>query len=167
MTGLGKSLEDYLALRRSIGYKLDEVARLLRGFVRFAECAGGETITTELALCWATEPPDVSRIWLAHRLSAVRGFARYLHSLDPATEIPHAELLAAPGYQPAPAFLYSQADIAALMAAARGLTPPLRAATFETLLGLLAATGMFSRGRRPGTALRRAYVLVRCLVVDR
>jgi len=149
MTALRQSLDDYLALRRSAGYKLESVARILASFVAFAEHAGADTITTELALSWATQPQQASPIWLAHRLSAVRGFARYLHALDPATEIPPADLLTAPGYQPAPPYLYSHADIAALLAAARRLSPPLHAATFETLLGLLAVTGM-----RIGEAMR-------------
>lgn len=142
MNPLRQSLSDYLALRRSVGYKLESTGRMLASFVAFAERAGAGTITTELALSWATQPQQASPIWLAHRLSAVRGFARYLHALNPATEIPSADLLTAPGYQPAPPYLYSDADIAALLAAARRLTPPLQAATFETLLGLLAVTGM-------------------------
>jgi integrase/recombinase XerD len=149
MSALRQSLGDYLALRRSVGYKLESVARMLSSFVAFAERAGAGTITAELALSWATQPQQASPIWLAHRLSAVRGFARYLHALDPATEIPPADLLAAPGYQPAPPYLYSDADIAALLAAARRLSPPLQAATFETLLGLLAVTGL-----RIGEAMR-------------
>jgi len=149
MSALRQSLDDYLALRRSVGYKLESVARMLSSFVAFAERAGAGTITTELALSWATQPHQASPIWLAHRLSAVRGFARYLHALDPVTEIPPADLLAAPGYQPAPPYLYSDADIAALLAAARRLSPPLQAATFETLLGLLAVTGL-----RIGEAMR-------------
>ena len=149
MTALRQSLSDYLTLRRSVGYKLESVGRILAGFVAFAERAGAGTITTELALSWATQPQQASPIWLAHRLSAVRGFARYLHALDPATEIPPADLLTAPGYQPAPPYLYSDADVAALLAAARRLTPPLQAATFETLPGLLVVTGM-----RIGEAMR-------------
>ncbi len=149
MTALRQSLEDYLALRRSVGYKLDDAARILASFVAFAERAGADSITTDLALRWATQPLQASPIWLAHRLSAVRGFARYLHALDPATQIPPADLLPASGYQPAPAYLYSDADVAALLAAARRLRPPLRAATFETLLGLLAVTGL-----RIGEAMR-------------
>ena len=149
MSALRQSLDDYLALRRSVGYKLESVARMLSSFVAFAERAGAGTITTELALSWATQPQQASPIWRAHRLSAVRGFARYLHALDPATEIPPADLLAAPGYQPAPPYLYSDADIAALLAAARRLSPPLQAGTFETLLGLLAVTGL-----RIGEAMR-------------
>src|SRR5258706_13240651 len=104
---------------------------------------------TELARSWATEPQEASQIWLPHRLSAVRGFAAWLHALDPATEIPPGGVLAAPGYQPAPPYLYSDADVAALLAAARQLAPPLRAATFETLLGLLAVSGL-----RIGEAMR-------------
>jgi len=149
MTALRQSLEDYLAVRRSAGYKLESVARMLSSFVAFAERAGAGTLTTDLALSWATQPQQASPIWLAHRLSAVRGFAAYLHALDPAAEIPPADLLPAPGYQPAPPYLYSDADIAALLAAARRLTPPLQAATFETLLGLLAVTGL-----RIGEAMR-------------
>ena len=146
MSALRQSLDDYLAVRRSAGYKHEDAARILASFVAFAEHAGADTITTELALCWAAQPQQASPIWLAHRLSAVRGFARYLHALDPATEIPPDGLLTAPGYQPAPPYLYSDADIAALLAAARRLSPPLQAATFETLLGLLAVTGVISRG---------------------
>ena len=149
MSALRQSLDDYLALRRSVGYKLDDAARILASFVAFAERASAGTITTELALSWAAQPREASPIWLAHRLSAVRGFARYLHALDPAAEIPPADLLTAPGYQPAPPYLYSDADVAALLAAARRLTPPLQAATFETLLGLLAAAGL-----RIGEAMR-------------
>lgn len=149
MTGLSASLEDYLALRRSLGYKLESAGQLLASFVSFAEQAGASTITTELALRWATQPSERSPIWLAHRFSVVRGFASHLHALDPATEIPPADLLVARGYQPARPYLYSEGDIVALLAAARRLTPPLWAATFETLLGLLAATGM-----RIGEAMR-------------
>ncbi len=149
MSALRESLGDYLAVRRSVGYKLEDAGRILASFVAFAERAEAGTITTELALSWAAQPREASPIWLAHRLSAVRGFAAYLHALDPATEIPPADLLGAPGYQPAPPYLYSDADVAALLAAARRLTPPLWAATSETLLGLLATTGM-----RIGEAMR-------------
>lgn len=149
MTGLAQSLHDYLSLRRNLGYKLDSVASMLRSFVAFAESAGATSVTTELAVGWACEPTNASPIWLTHRLSAVRGFASYLHAIDPATEIPPADLLATSGYRPAPPYLFSDTDIAALLRAAHRLDPPLRAATFETLIGLLAVTGM-----RIGEAMR-------------
>jgi integrase len=149
MTVLREHLDDYLALRRGLGYKLTDVGRMLASFVAFAERAGAGTVTTELAVCWATQPQGTTQIWLTHRLSAVRGFARYLLALDPATEVPPAELLGAPGYQPAPPCLYSDADVDALLRVASRLSPPLWAATFETLLGLLAVTGL-----RIGEAMR-------------
>lgn len=149
MSALAQSLDDYLSLRRSLGYKLEDVGRILRSFVAFAERAGAVNVTTELALSWASEPCDASPIWLVHRLSAVRRFARYLQTIDSVTEVPPADLLPAPGYRPAPPYLFSDADIVALLAAAQRLTPSLRAATFEALVGLLAVTGM-----RIGEAMR-------------
>jgi len=149
MNGLRQSLDDYLTVRRSLGYKLEDAARVLRSFVAFADQAGAGSITSELAVRWATQPVNRSSIWLVHRLSIVRGFASYLQTIDAATEIPPAELLSAAGYRPAPPYLYSEADIAALMAAARQLPSPLRAVTFETLIGLLAVTGI-----RIGEAMR-------------
>lgn len=100
MTTLRQSLEDYLALRRGVGYKLEDTARILASFVAFAEQAGAGTVTTELALAWATQPQHASPIWRAHRLSAVRGFARYLHALDTSTEIPPAGLLVDRTHEP-------------------------------------------------------------------
>ncbi len=94
-------------------------------------------------------PADGSTpVWWARRLAMVRGFARYLKALDADTEIPSAELLPFRASRVDP-YLYSDADIAALMTAARSLRPPLRAATYETLIGLIAATGM-----RSGEAVR-------------
>jgi integrase/recombinase XerD len=149
MSELRRSLDDYLVLRRGLGYKLEDVGRLLRSFVAFVEQQGTSLVSTDLAVRWATQPADTTPIWWAHRLSAVRGFARYLHTLDPANEVPPAEVLSTGSYRPARPYVYSDADIAALMAAARRLTPPLRSATFETLVGLLSATGM-----RIGEAMR-------------
>jgi integrase/recombinase XerD len=71
----------------------------------------------------------------------VRGFARYLSTIDPATEVPSEDLLRASLPRVAP-YLYSQTEITALISAAQGLTPRLRAATFETLIGLLAVSGL-------------------------
>ena len=57
---LQQALEDYLMIRRQLGYQLQSSGRLLAGFVRFAEQAGARTITTELAVAWARQP-QVSR----------------------------------------------------------------------------------------------------------
>jgi integrase/recombinase XerD len=129
-----------MAIRRSLGFKLTSEYRLLNDFAAFMHAAGASTVTIELALRWATTPTGVGHAYLAQRMRAVRGFARYLHGIDPATEIPPLELLPACRHRPTP-HIYSEAQIAALMAAARTLRPALRAATVETLVGLLACTG--------------------------
>jgi integrase/recombinase XerD len=141
MSALADALRDYLSMRRALGFKLDRAAQLLGGFVAHAERVGAEHVTVELALAWATAPAGVDPSWHAARLSAVRGFARYLSALDPATQIPPTDVLSHRSRRAVP-YLYSEAEIAALLAAARGLRSPLRAATYATLIGLLAVTGM-------------------------
>jgi integrase/recombinase XerD len=149
MSDLRRSLDEYLTVRRALGFKLTDVDRLLATFVAFADRAGARTVTVDLAVAWATLPTNGKPIWLAHRLSMVRGFARYLSTIDPATEIPSADLLPHSHYRAPTPYLYSDEDIAALMAVARRIAPPLRSATFEALIGLLAATGL-----RLGEAMR-------------
>ena len=141
MSALSGHLDAYLALRRAVGFKLVTEGRVLRDFVRFAETAGESTIRTDTALRWTRQPSGCCYAYLAQRMRAVRGFARYLHALDPKTEIPPLDLLLARKHRPTP-YIYSDDEIAALMHAARQLRPRLRAATSETLIGLLACTGM-------------------------
>jgi integrase len=145
---LDQALDDYLGLHRSLGRKYVDHGIQLPQFVAYLNAAGATTVTTELALAWATQPTGSTPVWWARRLTMVRGFACYLKALDPATEIPSRELLPFRASRVDP-YLYSDADVAALMAAARALRPPLRAATYETLIGLIAATGM-----RSGEAVR-------------
>ncbi len=141
MSALGQSVDDYLSIRRALGYKLVDEGRLLIDFVDFVNQAGAVAVTTELALAWAMLPQDASVGWRARRLNTVRGFARHHQTIDTDSEIPPVGLLPGRNHRPTP-YLYSDADVTALLAAARTLLPPLRAATFETLFGLLASTGM-------------------------
>jgi integrase/recombinase XerD len=141
MSQLRRHIDDYLALRRALGFKLEKPGRLLPGFAAFAEAAGAGTVTIDLALKWAVLPQGTSPVWAAQRLSMVRGFARYLQAVDPAAQVPPADLLPARTRRATP-YIYSDDDVTALMAAARSLRNPLKAATFETLIGLLAVTGM-------------------------
>jgi integrase len=141
MTALEQHLADYLAVRRGLGFKLTTEQRMLRRFVAFMDDASEPTITSELALRWATLPTGVGHAYMAQRMRVVRGLARYLHGIDPDTEIPPLQLLPARKHRPTP-HIYSDAEIAALMAAARTLQPALRAATMETLIGLLTCTGL-------------------------
>ena len=147
MSALRAALDDYLCIRHRLGFTMPQDGRMLEGFVAFLDRAGAQRITTELALAWARRPVDVHPFTWRQRLTVVRGFARYLATLDPASEVPPVDLL--PGHRPRiTPYIYSQAEITALMAAARRLRPALRAARHETLIGLLAVTGA-----RPGEAL--------------
>lgn len=147
MSTLRQSLAGYLAVRRSLGYKLERPEKLLGQFIGWLEDAGAATVTTEHALAWATLPGG-DPYWHAYRLSVARGFAVYLHTIDPSAEVPPTGLIPARPRRATP-YLYSGAEITALIAAAAGLRFPLRVATYQTLIGLLAVTGM-----RVGEAIR-------------
>ena len=150
MSILARHLDDYLRLRRMLGHKLDDAARQLPWFVEYLDASDSDYVTTAAALAWALD-----RDWPAgstvpgHRMTAVRGFARYLTGIDARTEVPPPGLIRIPRTW-RPPFIYTDDDALALMAAARrSIREPLRAATYETLIGLLATTGL-----RIGEALR-------------
>jgi integrase len=134
-------LRDYLALRRQLGFELKEAGWGLEDFVGFLERAGAERLTTELAVAWAKLPVDAQPDYWRRRLGMVRGFARYLATIDPESDVPSKDLLPARGARVAP-YIYAEAEIVALMAAARTLRPPSTAASIETLIGLMASTGL-------------------------
>jgi integrase len=141
MSDLRDHAQEYLGLRRSLGYKLTGEGQLLAHFVAFAEGLDAPRITTGLAVGWVNQATNAGRAYRARRMRVVRGFARHLQAFQPDTEVPAADLFTAGKHRPTP-YIYSDADIADLMSAARELSPRLRAATMETLIGLLAATGM-------------------------
>jgi len=141
MTGLGQALAGYLELRRGLGFKLERHAELLGEFIGWLEDRGIATVTTADALAWVTLPERASPGWLQYRMQAVRGFAAYLATVDPAAQVPPAGLLPG-GPRRAVPYLYSDADIAALFAQAGQLKTPLRQETFKTLIGLMAVTGL-------------------------
>jgi integrase len=138
---LRDQLADYLALRRALGYRMARPEKLLNQFLGYLEHHDASRITVTGALDWARLPANGDSNWWAYRLSAVRGFATYLHALDPAHEVPAPDLLPWRPRRASP-YLYSDAEITALIAAADTLPTPLRRATFGTLIGLLAVTGI-------------------------
>jgi len=138
---LRHALQDYLRLRRALGFKLDNAGRLLDQFVGYLEERGIDTVTTEQALAWATMPAGASPHWLGIRMSVVRSFTSYLHSIDQSVQVLPTGL-AHSGRCRATPYLYSAAEIGSLIQAAGALQPPLRAATYQSLIGLLAATGI-------------------------
>jgi integrase len=147
MSPLGDQLGDYLRIRRALGYKLARAEKLLVQFIAFLEERDERSITIENTLAWVTLPGG-SDSWRTHRLSTVRGFAAYLHALDDTHQVPPADLCPNRPARATP-YLYSDKEIAALMAATAILKGRLRRATYQTLIGLLAVTGM-----RVGEAIR-------------
>src|SRR5258708_3556482 len=140
MNALRKALADYFAVRRALGFKLYRAEKLVGQFLTFVEDRGEDHLTTEAALAWATLPKR-GRTWAFARLSVVRRFAKHLRGIDPATEVPPTHLLVQQKGRATP-YLYSESDIAALIAAAGTLRTPHRVATYRTLIALLAVTGM-------------------------
>lgn len=143
MSALEQDLADYLQLRRSLGHELAEARWLLPNFVAYLDAQGLSTVTIEAALAWAQQSPT-GRVTTVgpRRMTAARGFARYLAGIHADTQIPPTGLMPHRQRWRRP-FIYSSADIEALMSQARrSINPPLRAATYETLIGLLAAGGL-------------------------
>lgn len=141
MSRLQTAAEDYLALRRSLGYKLTHQGRLVADFVSYMDSLPSSRVTVDAVLAWATRPEGAAPTWLHARLSAVRGFAMFLKTLDPATEVPEAGLLPDATHRADP-YIYTADEITRLLTAASQLPSPLRAATYRTLVGLLAVTGL-------------------------
>lgn len=161
MKTLRRALADYLKLRRSLGFKLRRAGMLLPGFLTHLEEARSSVITTSLAVEWATRPQDVHPAWWTSRLVLVRGFAKYLQTIEPRHQVPPLELLPHRRARTAP-YIYEPAEIAALLAATTTLRNELRVATYRTFLGLLAISGL-----RTGEAiaLDDADVDLRCGVL--
>jgi integrase len=140
-TDLRTALTEYLTLRRSLGFALRRDEKLLLQFVDYLDELGRDSFSIDDALMWAKLPAPASPGWLGMRLSVVRSFAAYLHTLDPTAPVPPPGLLPGRGRRTVP-YLYSDADLAALFQQAQSLKTPLRTATMRTLIGLLAVTGL-------------------------
>jgi integrase/recombinase XerD len=138
---LAQLVEDYLRVRRSLGFKLKDDGHVLAGFLDYLAAHGTDQVTVANALGFATARPGLSRRRQALLLSAVRGFARWAHTVDASVQVPPARLLPARPTRAAP-YIYTPAEISALLAAAGRLRPAMRAATFTSLVALMAATGV-------------------------
>jgi integrase/recombinase XerD len=138
---LRRALADYLKTRRALGFKLTRDGDLLPEFVAFLDERRCTYVTTAAALVWAAQPKAGSPMWWTKRLAIVRGFAKYLQTIDARTEVPPLDAFPHSRSRSAP-YVYSAADLTALVSATDTLVSPLRTATYKTLLGLLAVTGM-------------------------
>ncbi|MGH9627330.1 MAG: tyrosine-type recombinase/integrase [Bryobacteraceae bacterium] len=143
MTRLRAGIEDYLALRRGLGFKLKRPGRFLREFAAWLADRGHAEITTQTALEWATSAQHLHPSEWAARLSSVRAFARYWSAIDPNNEIPPEGLLPFRAERAQP-YLYTDIEIERLMEAARGMQAQfsLQPLTYYCLLGLLSVSGL-------------------------
>lgn len=136
-----RAVDEYLKLRRMLGFKLFHETWWLPDFVSYLDQHRSRVITIDLALQWATQPTNVDRSWWGRRLGAIRQFARHHRAVDPRTEIPSRDLIPFRTPRRAP-YLYTASDIAALTREARALSHPILASSYASLIGLLAVTGM-------------------------
>jgi integrase/recombinase XerD len=143
MKPLRQAMEEYIALRRSLGFKLRDMATGLADFASFLEQKAQPYITTALALEWAMQPRDHQPSDWARRLGFVRVFARHWSATDPRTEIPPDGLLPFRAQRAHP-YLYTDQEIQKLLAAAQRLSPVggLRPWTYHCLFGLLVVGGL-------------------------
>ena len=143
MTPLPQAVADYLALRRSLGFKLREYGQCLDEFVSFLKEHRSSHLTNKLALEYATQRQDEKPISWTRRLGIIRGFARYRFGADPKTEIPPVGLLKFRSQRARP-YLYSEDEIRRLLEAALKIESPhaLQPRTYYCLFGLLAVSGL-------------------------
>jgi integrase/recombinase XerD len=146
MNTLRQTVEEYLAMRRGLGFKLRETGKGLHDFVTFMERHRASYITQALALSWAQQPSNVDPARWAQRLSYVRGFARYRSATDPRTQIPPHGLLPFKPKRARP-YLYSDQEIKSLLRAAlkmpcRYKRGALRPWVYYCLFGLLSVSGL-------------------------
>ena len=145
MITLREALQEYVMLRRSLGFKFRDDARTLARFVAFMEERRELHITARLALDWVQQG-HVQPAERARRLCFVRGFARHLSAIDPLTEVPSQELYPHRSTRARP-YLYTEQEVQDLLAAALRLpttwpSTPLPPWVFHCLFGLLSVTGL-------------------------
>ena len=143
MSALREAIQQYISLRRSLGFELTKVDSILRSFVFFAEGEGASHVTTDLALRWVKLSTAKEPATIADRFNIVRRFAIWRSATDMHTEVPPKNLMPY-RYHRKPPYIYSDEEIERLVRTARKLPSPkgLRGPTYATLFGLIAATGM-------------------------
>ncbi|MGH7972776.1 MAG: tyrosine-type recombinase/integrase [Limisphaerales bacterium] len=128
--------------RRALGYKLDKEGLLLLSFARYADRSGHQgPVSNKLVIRWASLPRDAASAYWARRLNTVRVFARYQAVIEPATQIPQRHVFGSANRRKTP-HIFAAKELRRLLRCARQLSSGLRALTYQTLIGLLACTGL-------------------------
>jgi len=143
MSALSQRLDEYLSVRRSLGYNLSFAGRVLRGFAAFADREGTDHITAGLFLRWKDAFGAASNATWSTRLGMVRGFAGWMQAYDARTEVPPSGLIAGRPRRTRP-HIYSDTEVSMIVARAAKLPSRygLRGWTCSTLFGLIATTGL-------------------------
>jgi integrase/recombinase XerD len=146
MTRLQQAVQQYVRMRRDLGFKLHDASKALLDFARFMKQHRASYITQSLALAWAQQPSHAQPAHWAQRLTFVRGFAQYRSATDPRTQIPAKGLLPFRPKRARP-YLYSDSEIRGLLSAALTMPCPyergkLRPWIYHCLLGLLSVSGL-------------------------
>jgi integrase/recombinase XerD len=140
-TLLHERVEEYLRLRRALGFRLERPGQVLVQYADYLAGHGAVTVTAQNAIAWAQLPQGVRPGTWAERLGAVRGFAAWLRTVDPAAEVPPAGVFPGQGKRPAP-FIFTAGEVTRMHAACASLRPAFRAVTYSALFGLIAVTGI-------------------------
>ena len=143
MTDLRKATEEYIGMRRALGWKLHAARYYLLDFASFMEQRNASVITSRLALEWAQQPGDVEPVTWANRLTVVREFAKYYQAIDSRTEVPPTSLLPHRHKRKRP-YIFANSEIEALLDKAGKLpgASPFKRQTYHCLFGLLCVSGM-------------------------
>ena len=137
-------VQQYLAVRRQLGFALGIAGKQLLTFGRFADESGHSgPVTLELAVRWAQASRRATPLTWARRLEVLRPFAKYRSQFDVGTIIVPRRFFG-PAHRRLVPHIYSEEEIVALLNATDDLRPTggLRPLTYRTLFGLLAATGL-------------------------
>jgi len=141
---LSKQIEDYITYKRGLGYKITVEARELRRFAAYTRAISySGSLTSELAIQWASYNTDYSRFYMARRLGNIHTFAKYISAFDPDAQIPHKGVFGRCHGRISP-YIYSDEEISLLINEAGKLFSPdsIRAYTVSTAICLLRSTGL-------------------------
>jgi integrase len=140
---ISAQVEDYLALRRAMGFELRGEGYQLRAFSRFVSEQGEvDMLTIDLLLRWVQGAATPGPVTAARRVEVLRPFLKYRRQFDPGCPVIPVDHCG-PGHRRLSPHIYTEEEVVALLAAASELKPDgLRPLTYVTLFGLLASTGL-------------------------
>jgi integrase len=147
---LSQVVQHYIDVRRACGFGFHGQAGFLHSFASFAGARNEHHVRSSTAIEWAGLARQTTqrtrRLWIVIR------FARYARCDDPRHEIPPPVFGSESWPRPVP-YILTQDEIARLLREAIRLgRHPLQGATYSTLFGLLACTGL-----RISEAIRLRY----------